>query len=206
MRVGRRKFLGAAAVGAGAVAIGCGNDAAGTTAAQPAAGARETPSLHPAIAALKPMTAGVVPISDDERTARIAKAQKLMTRPEDRRDLHGGHDELLLLRRHALGPERAHVRRRHPREGRRSPTCARASKRDRARELIKPAFGDEVRVWQEDESPYKVIAGIVKDRGVQYHRIGIEERVRFFIADGVRKDGAGRARSPTRRRSPRAAA
>ena len=41
-------------------------------------------------------------------------------------------------------------------------------------------------MWQEDESPYKLIAGIVKDRGVKYHRIGIEERVRFFIADGVR--------------------
>ena len=32
---------------------------------------------------------------------------------------------------------------------------------DRARELIKPAFGDEVRVWQEDESPY---AGDREDR------------------------------------------
>ena len=27
-------------------------------------------------------------------------------------------------------------------------------------------FGNEVRVWQEDESPYAVIAGIVKDRGL----------------------------------------
>jgi hypothetical protein len=37
-----------------------------------------------------------------------------------------------------------------------------------------------------------VIAGIVKDRGVQHHRIGMEERVRFFIADGVRKAGGFR--------------
>jgi Xaa-Pro dipeptidase len=61
----------------------------------------------------------------------------------------------------------------------------------RARELIKPAFGDEVRVWQEDESPYKLIVGIVKDRGVQFHRIGIEERVRYFIANGILKEFAG---------------
>ena len=60
---------------------------------------------------------------------------------------------------------------------------------DRARELIK--FGNEVRTWEEDESPYKLIAGIVKDRGVTHHRIGMEERVRFFIADGVRKEAAG---------------
>src|SRR4029079_1388475 len=28
---------------------------------------------------------------------------------------------------------------------------------------------------------------IVKDRGITHHRIGMEERVRFFIVDGVRK-------------------
>jgi Xaa-Pro dipeptidase len=60
---------------------------------------------------------------------------------------------------------------------------------DRARELIK--FGTDVRVWQEDESPYKLIAGIVKDRGMKYHRIGIEERVRFFIANGVAREATG---------------
>ena len=36
-----------------------------------------------------------------------------------------------------------------------------------------------------------MIAGIVKDRGVKHHRIGIEERVRFFIADGIRREAAG---------------
>src|SRR6516162_7742639 len=34
----------------------------------------------------------------------------------------------------------------------------------RARELIK--VGQDIRVWQEDESPYQRIAGILKDRGV----------------------------------------
>src|SRR5580765_4266727 len=62
---------------------------------------------------------------------------------------------------------------------------------DRARELIRPAFGDEVRVWQEDDSPYKVIAGIINDRGLQHHRVGMEERVRFFIADGVKQEMPG---------------
>ena len=36
-----------------------------------------------------------------------------------------------------------------------------------------------------------MIAEIVKDRGVQHRRIGMEERVRFFIADGVRKRTPG---------------
>jgi Xaa-Pro dipeptidase len=58
----------------------------------------------------------------------------------------------------------------------------------RARELIRP--GQEIRVWQEDESPYQRIAGIMKDRGVA-GRVGMEESVRFFVFDGVRKEAAG---------------
>jgi Xaa-Pro dipeptidase len=55
----------------------------------------------------------------------------------------------------------------------------------RARELIK--FSNDVRVWQEDESPYEVIAGILRDRGAANGKVGFEERVRFFIFDGVRQ-------------------
>ena len=55
----------------------------------------------------------------------------------------------------------------------------------RARELIK--VGEDIRVWQEDESPYQRVAGILKDRGVALGRVGIEESVRFFIFDGVRQ-------------------
>ena len=53
--------------------------------------------------------------------------------------------------------------------------------------MIIPEFGDEVRCWEEHESPYERIAGIVKDRGIRHGRIGMEERVRFFIVDGVKK-------------------
>src|SRR5271169_6815209 len=55
----------------------------------------------------------------------------------------------------------------------------------RARELIQP--GQDIRVWQEDESPYQRVAEILKDRGVAAGRVGIEESVRFFVFDGVRK-------------------
>ena len=54
----------------------------------------------------------------------------------------------------------------------------------RARELIH--VGEDIRVWQEDESPYQRIAGILKDRGVALGRVGIEDSVRFFVFDGVR--------------------
>src|SRR5215469_12863210 len=55
----------------------------------------------------------------------------------------------------------------------------------RARELIHP--GDEIRVWQEDESPYALIAQALKDRGVTEGRVGIDDAARFFVFDGVRK-------------------
>jgi Xaa-Pro dipeptidase len=55
----------------------------------------------------------------------------------------------------------------------------------RAREVIK--FSNDVRVWQEDEDATALVAGVLKDRGVSTAKIGVEERVRFFIADGLAK-------------------
>jgi Xaa-Pro dipeptidase len=58
----------------------------------------------------------------------------------------------------------------------------------RARELIR--FGD-VRIWQEDESPYQRIADALKDRGVVSGRVGIDSTARFFVFDGIRKLAPG---------------
>src|SRR5438105_2970264 len=55
----------------------------------------------------------------------------------------------------------------------------------RARELI--TVGNDIRVWQEDESPFAGVAKVMKDRGVALGRVGMEETVRFFVFDGVRK-------------------
>jgi Xaa-Pro dipeptidase len=55
----------------------------------------------------------------------------------------------------------------------------------RARELIH--VGDDIRVWQEDDSPYQRIAQGLKDRGVASGRVGIDEAARFFVFDGIRK-------------------
>lgn len=56
---------------------------------------------------------------------------------------------------------------------------------ERARELIQS--GSEIRVWEEDESPYQRIAEILSARGVKTGRVGVEDTLRFFIFDGVRK-------------------
>jgi len=55
----------------------------------------------------------------------------------------------------------------------------------RARELIH--VGDDIRVWQEDESPFALVAAALKDRGVAAGRVGMDDAARFFVFDGVRK-------------------
>ena len=60
----------------------------------------------------------------------------------------------------------------------------------RAREQIKNAPEGEhpdVRVWQEDESPYQRVAQGLQDRGIATGSIGIEETVRFVFSEGISK-------------------
>ncbi|WP_411820960.1 Xaa-Pro peptidase family protein [Hyphococcus formosus] len=47
--------------------------------------------------------------------------------------------------------------------------------------------GDDVRTWHEHESPFELVAGILKDRGLTKGKLAIEETVRHFIVDGVAK-------------------
>jgi Xaa-Pro dipeptidase len=178
----RREFLGAAAIGAGAAAAGCAGSAPAT------GGSTASPDLPEAIRALKPMTDGVVPIADDERRARIAKAQKLMAEQQIDAIFMEGTASCFYFANMRWGQSERTFGVVIPAKGDLAYVCP-AFEEDRARELIK--FGNEVRTWEEHESPYALIAGIVKDRGVQHHRIGMEERVRFFIADGVRKAAPG---------------
>ena len=55
----------------------------------------------------------------------------------------------------------------------------------RARELIR--VGDDIRVWQEDESPFQRIVDGLKDRGVVSGRVAMDDGARFFVFDGIRK-------------------
>jgi Xaa-Pro dipeptidase len=183
MSINRRRFLQSAALGAGSLALACKADGAS---AAPSAGG-ELPDV---IKALKPMKDGVVPISDDERKGRIAKAQKLMAEQKLDAIFMEGTTSCFYYTGMRWGQSERTFGVVIPANG---AICyvAPGFEEDRLREQLKPAFGDEVRVWQEDESPYAVIAGIVKDRGRKHNRIGVEERVRFFIADGIRKAASG---------------
>jgi Xaa-Pro dipeptidase len=48
-------------------------------------------------------------------------------------------------------------------------------------------FGNDVRPWHEHEDPFERVAGILKDRGLQGGRIGLEETVRYFVVEGLAK-------------------
>lgn len=187
MKINRRKFLGTAAVGGGAMAIaGC----AGTTSDAGKAPAATTDALHPALAALKPMRDGIVPITVDERKARIVKAQKLMAEQKIDAIFMEGTTTMSYFVNMRWGQSERTFGVVIPAKGEVAYVCPKFEE-DRALELLKKDYGGDVRTWEEHESPYAVIAGIVKDRGVTHHRIGMEERVRFFIADGVRKAPPG---------------
>lgn len=170
----RRNFLGLSAMSAGALVL------------PPA----EEYDLPVAIRLLKPMIDGVKPITVDERRSRIAKAQRLMEELRIDGIFMEGTTSCFYYTGMRWGQSERTFGLVIPARGAVAYVCPKFEE-SRARELINGAFGDEVRCWEEDESPYKLIVNIIRDRGVRHRRIGMEERVRFFIADGVRKEAAG---------------
>ena len=54
-----------------------------------------------------------------------------------------------------------------------------------ARELLR--WPIELRLWQEDESPYELAAAALADRGLRTGRLAVEETTRFHFAHGLRE-------------------
>ena len=129
------------------------------------------------------MTKDVVPITDDERKARIAKAQRLMGEQKiDAIYLEPG-SSMFYFTGMRWGTSERMFALVIPQRGELAWVCPKFEE-ERARELIK--FGNDIRTWEEDESPYRRVVEIFRDRGIRAGRIGIEERVRFFLYDGIR--------------------
>lgn len=137
--------------------------------------------------ALKPMTGDVVPITVEERQARIAKAQRLMEENKIAAIVLDSGTSMAYFTGMGWGASERPMVAVIPAQGE-VKYVSPAFEAERLRELI--TIGKEVRVWEEDENPYKVVAGILKDFGIRTGNIGIEERVRFFIFDGIRKEAS----------------
>ena len=172
MCVDRRQFLAVSAGVAGAGLI------AGTSAAE------ESRDVPESIRKLRPMLDGIEPITEDERRGRIEKARRLMVEndidavffePGSSLFYYTGIRWRLSERMFAMVL---------PAKGEPAYVCP-AFEEERARELIR--FGDDIRTWEEDESPYARVAEIFRERGIRTGKVGFEERVRFFLFDGIRK-------------------
>jgi Xaa-Pro dipeptidase len=136
------------------------------------------------------MKEGVVPITVEERKQRIAKAQSIMEKEKIDAIFLEGTVSCFYFTGMRWGQSERTFGVVIPAKGPIAYVCPKFEE-DRAMELLNPVFGDEVRCWEEHESPYALIFNIIKDRGTKYKKIGMEERVRFFIADGVKKLATG---------------
>jgi Xaa-Pro dipeptidase len=164
MRTGRRDFLimsGAAAMLAGPARL---------LAQEPAS-------------ALQPMTGDVVPIGRGEYLARIARAQGLMG--------EAGIGALLIEPGASMTYFTGVLWWRSerltaivlPREGEPFVVTPHFEEPSVRESLKVPA---QVRVWNEHEDPLALVAGILRDRRITAP-VGVEETVRFFAVDGLRR-------------------
>jgi len=131
------------------------------------------------------MTRDVVPITDDERKARIAKAQRLMGEQKIDAIYVEPGSSMYYFTGMRWGTSERMFALVIPQHGELAWVCPKFEE-ERARELIK-IWTNDIRTWEEDESPYLRVAQIIRDRGIRSGRVGIEERVRFFLYDGIRQ-------------------
>src|SRR5678815_284507 len=175
----RRDFLRLSAGMAGAALLGNSLVHAHSETLEPQQG-----SQPEAIRRLRRMTDNVVPITLEERKGRIEKAQRLMREQHvDAIYIEPG-SSMFYYTGMRWGTSERMLATVIPARGELAWVCPKFEE-ERARELIR--MGTDIRTWEEDESPYQRVAEIFRDRGLRTGRVGMEERVRFFLFDGIRK-------------------
>ena len=131
---------------------------------------------------LKSITTDIKGISPAERLKRISQAQKLMQaldisalvlEPGAAMDYFSGIQWWRSERLTAVII---------PREGKVSVVCP-FFEEPSVRESL--AIGDDIRVWQEHESPFTLIKNILKDSGLNKGKVAFENSVRYFVLSGV---------------------
>ena len=182
----RRTFLGTTAAALAATAArATAADARLISDAMPQQGG----TLPPAIAALTPMTAGVQPITVDERRARIEKATRLMREKRIDALLLTGGTSLEYFTNMRWGLSERMLALVLPVKGTPFIVCPKFEE-ERAMEQARTGpldKGTEVRTWEEDDSPAALVADGLRSRGIASGTLGIEETVRFVFSDGVAK-------------------
>ena len=132
---------------------------------------------------LQPMTEGIKPITLEERQNRVEKACRLMTVNQINAIYLEPGASLLYFTGISWDQSERMMAAILSAQGDIAYVCP-AFEEQRLRELL--LFGNDIRVWEEHQNPYKLVADIFKDLGISSGRIGIEESVRFFLYNGIR--------------------
>ncbi len=154
--------------------------------AQRGAPAAPTGPLPPSIAALTSMRDRARPITAEERRARLEKARRLMREHGIDAIILAGGTSLTYFTGMRWGNSERLTAVVIPKTG--NPYIVTpAFEEDRTREQLAggPIAHTDVATWQEDESPFALVAQGLKDRGLASGRIGIEETMKFVFADSV---------------------
>jgi Xaa-Pro dipeptidase len=129
-------------------------------------------------------TADIVPITVEERKARVAKAQSYLQENKMEALVLEGGTAMEYFTGISWWPSERTMAAIIPANGDLFYVCP-GFEESRFREQV--TIGHEVFVWQEDESPYTLIADAFRKAGIHSGKIGIEEETRFFIFNGIRK-------------------
>ena len=179
----RRDFLATSSASLAALTLtGCakaGADGAGGTSA--------ASELPPAIAALTPMTDGVVPISVDERRARLEKARRLMVENKQDALMLAGGTSMEYFTGMRWGNSERLLAVVIPAKGAPFLVTPKFEEERALEQAHMGPLGKEATVyaWEEHENPYEFFAKGLKDRGLSTATIGVEETVKFQFSDGA---------------------
>jgi len=172
----RRTFLSAAAAALPTVRL---------SAQRGASGGAMGP-LPPSITALTSMRDRAKPITADERRGRLERARRLMTDQKIDAIILTGGTSLNYFTGIRWGTSERLFAVVIPKTG--NPYIVTpAFEEDRTREQLVngPMAHTDVATWQEDESPFALVAQGLKDRGIAAGRVGVEETTKFVFADGI---------------------
>ncbi len=136
---------------------------------------------------LQDMVAGVKPLNEDDYRKRIEKAKKLMAENKIDALLLTGSTNLRYFTNTNWGRSERVFGAVLNTKGDPVWVCP-GFEKERAEERI--IFGNDIRTWEEHESPYSLIAGIMKDLGKPGGRLGIGPTVRNFVIQGLRNDSS----------------
>lgn len=173
----RRHFLGVSSLAVAGTVTSCQESGTPGTSGE---------GMPASFSGLRDRSAEATPISVEEREARIAKARGLMAAHDMDALMLTGGTSLLYFTNISWGLSERLLAVVIPTRGQPFLVCP-AFEEDRAREQLRggPLVDTEVLTWEEHESPYALVAGGLRDRGIASGRIGMEETVRFVFSDGV---------------------